>query len=108
MDQVGACFERVRGACAEIGREELPAFSAAVVLCCGRDDAQVRRRAAAIGLDIDAMRTKGGAVGTPDEVVALLGRYRELGASRIYLQTLDLTDLDHLDLVASVVAPQLT
>jgi len=30
-----------------------------------------------------------------------------VGASRVYLQVLDLADLDHLDLVAGEVAPQL-
>jgi hypothetical protein len=43
----------------------------------------------------------------PAEVVDVLGRYREVGASRVYLQVLDLADLDHLDLVAGEVAPQL-
>ena len=84
----------------------MPAFSSAVVLCCGRDESQVRRRAAAIGRDVDEMRENGGAVGTPDEVVAVIERYRAAGASRLYLQTLDLADLDHIELVASAVAPQ--
>jgi F420-dependent oxidoreductase-like protein len=101
-------FDRVKAACAEVGRTELPAFSSAVVLCCGRDDAEVRRRAAAIGRDVDEMRENGGAVGTPDEVVAVIEGYRAAGASRLYLQTLDLADLDHIDLVASAVAPQLS
>jgi alkanesulfonate monooxygenase SsuD/methylene tetrahydromethanopterin reductase-like flavin-dependent oxidoreductase (luciferase family) len=53
------------------------------------------------------MRARGEAVGTPAEVVDLIGRHAENGASRIYLQTFDLADLDHLDLVAAEVAPQL-
>ncbi len=100
-------FDRVRAASAEAGREAPPALSSAVVLCCGRDDAEVRRRAAAIGRDADEMRESGGAVGTPDEVVEILSRYAEAGASRIFLQTLDLSDLHHIELVASAVAPQL-
>jgi hypothetical protein len=40
-------------------------------------------------------------------VVDILGRYMEAGAERFYLQILDLSDLDHLDLVAAEVAPQL-
>jgi F420-dependent oxidoreductase-like protein len=105
--ETGDSYEAVRRACAEVGRTDLPVFSAAVRLCCGRDEAEVRRRAAAIGDDADALRAAGAAAGTPAQVVAALGRYAELGATRIYLQTLDLTDLDHLDLVASEVAPQL-
>ncbi len=107
LPEAAELFDRVRAASAEAGRETPPAFSAAVVLCCGRDDAEVRRRAAAIGRDVDEMRESGGAVGTPGEVVEILSRYAEAGAGRVYLQTLDLDDLDHIELVASAVAPQL-
>ncbi|GGK90649.1 LLM class F420-dependent oxidoreductase [Mangrovihabitans endophyticus] len=104
---VPVLFDRVRQAAAAIGRAEPPMCSSAVVLCCGRDDAEVRRRAAAIGRDVDEMRAAGGAVGTPDEVVETIGRYAQAGAGRLYLQTLDLADLHHLELVATAVAPQL-
>jgi alkanesulfonate monooxygenase SsuD/methylene tetrahydromethanopterin reductase-like flavin-dependent oxidoreductase (luciferase family) len=77
------------------------------VLCVGRDDAEVRRRAAAIGRDADEMRAGGGIVGTPGEAVETIGRYAEAGATRLFLQTLDLSDLDHVELVAGEVAPQL-
>jgi F420-dependent oxidoreductase-like protein len=102
-----ARFDAVRSACAAIDRTDLPVLSAAVTLCCGRDDAEVRRRAAAIGRSVDDLRATGAAVGTTAEVVDLLGRYAEAGATRMFLQTLDLHDLDHLDLVAAAVAPQL-
>ncbi len=46
-----------------------------------------------------------GLAGTPGEVVDKIGRFAELGASRVYLQVLDLADLDHLGLVAAEVAP---
>ena len=104
---VPALFERVRQACEQIGRTTLPTLSSALVLCVGRDDAEVRRRAAAIGREVDEMKAAGGAVGTPDEVVEILSGYAAAGASRLYLQTLDLADLDHIELVASAVAPQL-
>jgi F420-dependent oxidoreductase-like protein len=102
-----ARFDAVRSACAAIDRTDLPVLSAAVTLCCGRDDAEVRRRAAAIGRSVDDLRATGAVVGTTAEVVDLLGRYAEAGATRMFLQTLDLHDLDHLDLVAAAVAPQL-
>ncbi len=105
--QVADVFDGVRRACAEAGRAALPVFSAATTLCVGRDDAEVRRRAEAIGQSVDAIRAKGGTVGTVAEAVDRIGRYADLGASRLFLQTLDLTDLDHLDLVAAQVAPQL-
>jgi alkanesulfonate monooxygenase SsuD/methylene tetrahydromethanopterin reductase-like flavin-dependent oxidoreductase (luciferase family) len=81
-------------------------YSAALVLGCGEDEAAVRRRAAAIGREVDELR-KHGAAGTPDEVAAKLRAYVEAGAERLYLQVLDLSDLDHLHLVASAVLPQL-
>jgi alkanesulfonate monooxygenase SsuD/methylene tetrahydromethanopterin reductase-like flavin-dependent oxidoreductase (luciferase family) len=107
LTDVPGLYGRVREACSAIGRNQPPVFSAAVTVCCGRDDAEVRRRADAIGHDVGSLRTSGGAVGTPDEVVDLLGRYGETGATRMFLQTLDMHDLDHLGLIASDVAPQL-
>jgi F420-dependent oxidoreductase-like protein len=104
---VAPTFDRVRAACAEIGRTALPGFSAAAVLCVGRDDAEVRRRAAAIGREADEIRADGGIVGTPGEAVETILRYAEAGATRLFLQTLDLADLDHVELVAAEVAPQL-
>jgi alkanesulfonate monooxygenase len=38
--------------------------------------------------------------------VAKLGEFGEIGAERVYLQVLDLHDLDHLALIASDVMPQ--
>ena len=48
-----------------------------------------------------------GFAGTPTAVVDRIGSYRELGITRVYLQVLDLHDLDHLELVASQIASQL-
>jgi alkanesulfonate monooxygenase len=77
-------------------------MSAALVLCCGRDEAEVRRRAERIGHDVEWLRS-GQLAGTPGELVERIGEYSEIGASRLYLQTLDLTDMDHLRLVAAEV-----
>jgi alkanesulfonate monooxygenase SsuD/methylene tetrahydromethanopterin reductase-like flavin-dependent oxidoreductase (luciferase family) len=78
----------------------------AVTVVCGRDDAEVARRVAAIGTHADELRQKGIA-GTPAQVVDALGRYAEAGAGRVYLRIWDLADLDHLDLLAAAVLPQL-
>jgi hypothetical protein len=40
-------------------------------------------------------------------VLDRLAEYAAAGSSRVYLQTLDLTDLEHLDLVAAEVLPHL-
>jgi F420-dependent oxidoreductase-like protein len=100
-------FDRVRDACRAAGREPSSmTLSNALVLCCGRDEAEIGRRAAAIGRDVDELR-ENGLAGTPAEVVDKLGRYGEAGADRVYLQLLDLDDLEHLDLVADQIMPQL-
>lgn len=101
-------FDRVRAACAAAGRDPATLrWSVALTLCCGKDEAEVRRRADAIGQDPVGLREHGLA-GTPGECVATLARYAEVGVERVYLQTLDLADLDHIELFASDVAPQLT
>jgi len=100
-------FAGVRAACEEAGRDPGSlVYSSALVLCVGKDDAELARRAAAIGRDVAELR-ENGVAGSPAEAVDVLGRYAEAGASRVYLQVLDLADLDHLDLVAAEVAPQL-
>ncbi|WOC12644.1 LLM class F420-dependent oxidoreductase [Gordonia sp. MP11Mi] len=106
-DTVAAMYDRVRTACTSVGRDsdEL-VYSASLVLCCGETDTDVARRADAIGREPSELR-ENGAAGTVDEVVAKIEMYREIGVTRLYLQMLDLHDLDHLALVADKVAPQL-
>lgn len=99
--------DRVRAACSAIGRTRPMVYSAALVVCVGRDEAEVQRRAAAIGREPAELR-QNGAAGTVDEVAATLRRWHDAGAERIYLQVLDLADLDHLDLIAREVAPLLS
>ena len=100
-------FAGVRSACEAVGRspDDL-VYSNALVLCVGADDAEVARRAAAIGREADELRANGVA-GTPQEAVDTLASYAVVGATRAYLQVLDLADLDHLDLVAAEVMPHL-
>ena len=45
--------------------------------------------------------------GTVSEVLEKVGRYADSGQTRLYLQTLDLHDLEHLRLVAERVMPAL-
>ena len=101
-------FDRVRAACGAAGRDpDGIVYSAAQVLCCGQDQAEVARRAAAIGREVDELRANGLA-GTPDEVIERARAFADIGASRLYLQMLDLSDLDHLGLVAEQVLPTLS
>ncbi|WP_410872716.1 LLM class F420-dependent oxidoreductase [Nocardia sp. A7] len=99
-------FDRVRAAVRTAGRTDELVYSNALVACVGRTDTEVARRAAAIGREVDELKTNGLA-GSPAEVVDKIARYREIGASRIYLQILDLADLDHLELIAAEVQSQL-
>jgi F420-dependent oxidoreductase-like protein len=100
-------FDRVRAAAEARGRraDDL-VYSNALVACVGRTDAEVARRAEAIGRDVDELKLNGLA-GSPAEVVDKIGRYAEIGASRIYLQIIDLSDLAHLELIAAQVKSQL-
>ena len=105
LEDTAAQFERVRAACQTVGRRpDGLAYSAAQVICCGRTDAEVATRARAIGREVDELRTNG-LCGSPEEVVAKLATYAGVGADRIYLQILDLADLDHLALIAEAVLP---
>jgi alkanesulfonate monooxygenase SsuD/methylene tetrahydromethanopterin reductase-like flavin-dependent oxidoreductase (luciferase family) len=79
-------------------------YSAGQTVCCGRTGAEVARRAAAIGQAVAELEATGLA-GSPAQVVDKLHRFASLGASRMYLQVLDLHDLDHLELIATEVMP---
>jgi alkanesulfonate monooxygenase SsuD/methylene tetrahydromethanopterin reductase-like flavin-dependent oxidoreductase (luciferase family) len=103
-----AAFARIREACEAAGR--YPAsmiYSVAQTVCCGKDEAEFRRRAEAIGMKPEDFREgERGLGGTPGEVAAKIAQFAEIGADRVYLQVLDLADLDHLEVLASDVLPQ--
>ena len=99
-------FERVSTACQTAGRDPATlVMSVAQTVCCGRDEAELARRAQAIGQRVDDLR-QDGLAGSPAEIVDKLGRFADAGATRAYLQVLDLHDLDHLELIAAEVMPQ--
>jgi F420-dependent oxidoreductase-like protein len=96
---------RVRAACEEIGRDPAElVYSNALTVCCGADESELARRAEAIGESVDDLR-RDGVAGTPPEVVDRIAEFAALGAGRIYLQVLDLHDLDQIRLIASEVMP---
>jgi F420-dependent oxidoreductase-like protein len=108
LDVTRKQYQRVDEACAELerdGRAPL-VYSFAQTIVCGRDEAEVRRRAEAIGRQPSAMGN-GGLAGTPERLAEQLREFAEAGAGRAYLQILDLSDLEHLDLLAEEVAPLL-
>jgi F420-dependent oxidoreductase-like protein len=100
-----AQFQRVRAACESAGRgPDSLVYSAAQVVCCGRNEEEIARRARAIGRQVDELREHG-LCGTPEEVVAKVATFASAGASRLYLQVIDLGDLDHLALIGEEVLP---
>lgn len=108
MDTTAKQYARVADACAAIGRDPAEiTLSTAQTVCVGATDAEVARRAEAIGRTPEDLRANGIA-GTPDEVVERIGQWvAQTGVQRLYLQLLDLGDLDHVELIAARVAPQL-
>ncbi|MFM8627094.1 MAG: LLM class F420-dependent oxidoreductase [Actinomycetota bacterium] len=96
---------RVTAACESIGRDPATmTWSCAQVVCVGKNDAEIARRAATIGREPDELR-KNGLCGTPAEVVEKLLAWSATGADRVYLQVLDLADLDHVAFIGEEVLP---
>lgn len=107
LDFTGAQFGRVRAALRDAGRDpDDITYSAAFVVCAAGNEAELARRAAAIGREVDELRTNSPLVGTPEEIAERLGAFVAAGVQRVYLQLLDLSDLDHLQLFATEVMPR--
>ena len=105
FDVCASQYELVDAACEAMGRDPATVVrSAAQVVCCGRDEAEVAVRASAIGREVPEL-AEHGLAGTPEQVVDKIHELSAAGATRLYLQVLDLDDPDHLRLIASEVAP---
>jgi F420-dependent oxidoreductase-like protein len=108
LDEVKTQYGRVTAALADAGRApDSLVYSAAFVVCAGRDESEIARRAAAIGREVDELRSNSPLAGTPAEIVDRLDAFAEAGVQRVYLQLLDMSDLDHLELFAGKVVGQL-
>ncbi len=108
LEDLTAQFDRVAAAVVAAGRTpESLVYSAAFVLCAGADETVLTRRAGAIGRELDEMRGNSPVVGTAAEIVDKLGAFTRAGVQRVYLQVLDMSDLDHLEFFASEVIGQL-
>lgn len=98
-------FDVVDEACMAIDRDpESIIRSAALVACCAKNITELERRASNIGRDVSDL-SENGLAGTPDQIVDKILAFGELGISRIYLQILDMNDLEHIGLIASEVLP---
>ena len=108
VTDTAAQYQRVRAACVARGRDPVTLrLSVAQTVCCGTNENEVERRASNIGRKADELRAYGVA-GTPDEVVARLRAFADIGAETIYLQVLDLNDFEHIDLLADEVLPRVS
>lgn len=107
LDEITTQFDRVKEAVAGAGRApESMLYSACFVVCAGRDDAEVARRADAIGREVDELHTNTPLIGSPAQIVDKLGPFLDAGVQRVYAQVLDMSDLDHLELFADGVVRQ--
>ncbi|MER7250309.1 LLM class F420-dependent oxidoreductase [Kribbella sp. NPDC000426] len=108
VESAAELFQRVQAACTAIGRDPKSlTLSTAHTVVVGKDDAEVKQRADAIGRDLDELK-RSQIAGTPAEVVDRLGQFAAAGSERHYVQIMDLQDLDHLDLIAAEVLPQVS
>lgn len=98
--------QRLQRACQEVGRDPASmSYSVTRTVFCGRNDRQTARRAdmiETIPLLRDTVIS-----GSPAGIADSIGRFAETGIDTVYLRILDLHDLDHLELIATEVAPQI-
>ena len=97
----------VRQACERAGRDPSSiGLSAATTICCAADETELKRRAEKTGQPLENLRQYATA-GTPQEVVDRLGEIHAAGAETVYLQLLDLDDLDQIRLLGEEVLPNI-
>ncbi|WFE42386.1 LLM class F420-dependent oxidoreductase [Micromonospora sp. WMMD998] len=110
VGETAAAYERVREACDRFGRGasgRAPlTLSAGIVVAIGRTDAEARRRAAPLHVT-SALPPEDPVVGSPAQLVDRLGEFAAVGTTRAHLRLIDFDDLDHVELIAAEVLPQL-
>ena len=100
-----AVFRALDAACEKEGRDPATlARSVALTVVCAEEPVTLRRRAVAAGRDLAELR-RDGLAGRPEEVAEALSDYAAIGVSRVYLQILDLADLDHVRLLGEQLLP---
>ncbi|MCX5336111.1 MULTISPECIES: LLM class F420-dependent oxidoreductase [unclassified Streptomyces] len=108
--ETARAYRRVAEACDRTGRAGTGrpplVLSAGVVAAIGRTDADAQRRAAPLQAK-SALPPEDAVIGSPAQLVERLGEFAAIGASRIHLRLIDFDDLDHLELIAGEVLPQI-
>ncbi|MBL7253841.1 LLM class F420-dependent oxidoreductase [Paractinoplanes lichenicola] len=105
--ETAAAFDRVRQVSEKLGREKPLTLSAGIVVAIGRSDVEARRRAAPLHVK-SVLPPEDPVMGSPDQLVQRIGEMREIGATRVHLRIVEMDDLDHIDLIAGEVLPQLS
>ena len=109
VTETAAAYERVREACDRAGRAESGraplTLSAGIVVAIGRTEAEAARRAAPLHVP-SALPPEDPVVGSPAQLVQRIGEFAAIGTTRVHLRLIDLADLDHLELIAAEVLPQ--
>ena len=80
-------------------------YSVAHAVCIGTNEAEISRRAQRMGRSVEDLRANAIA-GTPEEVLERIAAFAQVGATRLYMQLLDMTDIDQLELIAAEVLPR--
>jgi F420-dependent oxidoreductase-like protein len=98
-------FAAVRIACEKAERNpQSMIMSAALVSAFGNTSAEVERRAKAIGREVGELR-ENGLCGSAKEMADKLSTFRMAGATRAYVQILDLSDLAHIEELGAELLP---
>lgn len=107
-DRIAAAFDRVRAACERIDRDPATLkLSVALPTLAGADDAELSRRAEAIGRTLAQARAGHDIVGRPEDIAEKVDRLRALGVDRVHFQLMDLRDVDHVAFLGTEVLPLL-
>ncbi len=108
VGDIPARIARAHAACERIGRDPgTLSLSLAMSTIAGANDVEVGRRAARLGRTVDQVRDGVNIVGGPAEIAERMARYADHGIDRVYLQLLDLQDVDHVEYLGTEVLPQL-
>jgi F420-dependent oxidoreductase-like protein len=98
-DEIATRFARVRSMAEEAGRDpDSLRLSVALTATVGATEAEADARAEALGLDPAQQRVQG-FHGTAARVAERIAGLAELGTTRVYLQVMDATDLEQLEIL---------
>ncbi|MDX2528658.1 LLM class F420-dependent oxidoreductase [Streptomyces europaeiscabiei] len=106
LEQSARLYAGARAARARVPDRPPLTLSVALGIACGRTEPEIATRLTVLH-EQSRLPPEEPLHGSPARITEQLGAYAELGVTRIYVRLRDLTDLTHLDLLMSEVAPQL-